>query len=119
MEASKIVLENAKTEEFALTENANAEEDIQAHTASIKVILVAYLSSYFNIDQISSKMLWYFIVFLLIGLVIAGLFIFSYKVWMKMKQQASVDNDSIIGDSSGQPKGASRFKVENNWLIKR
>lgn len=58
-------------------------------------------------------MLWYFLVFLGIGAVIAGLFIFSYKVWMKMKQQASVDNDAIIGESSGQPRGVSRFKVDN------
>lgn len=62
-----------------------------------------------HVDQISSRMLWYFVVFLAIGLVIAGLFIFSYKVWMKMKAQASYDNDAIIGDSSGQPKGQSKY----------
>ena len=92
--------------------NASADQDTMANTANTKV---SFLILTHYTDQMSSKMFYYFIVFVILIAVIAGLFFFSYNIWLKMRKNASKphgDSDEIepiTGVHSGIPKKSSQY----------
>ena len=98
-------------EVLALTENAVAELVLTEITVNIKVINRFFLTS---LDQISSRLFYYFIVFAILIAVIGGILFYIVKLRGNMKNAASgVDDDpnSIIG-SDPEPKVAGRYGMQ-------
>jgi hypothetical protein len=61
------------------------------------------------LDQVSSKLIWYILAFLILGGIIFALFFYSYKLYLKNKNRpdAGEEIQPITGFSDGAPQKAS------------
>ncbi len=66
-------------------------------------------------------MLWYFVVFIVLIVVIAGIFFATYKIWSNMKQKVAMhrvgdpdEHEPITHSKSGQPTKSSKYNIQRD-----